>query len=608
MAAKQQKINDFVSICTLEKNIYHSPILYSRDAAGKLRSWQIHIALEKAGKYQACEEYADGSKTLPDDLIGVYWTVSGQVGTVNPNKSNKTEIVEGKGLGKKGATNAFTQALFEALSNYNKMVKKGAVTNQNNLKSKDKYTLNDLMVATHRGEGPWRVFVALAHDVNVNKRWEKIRWPMRIQPKLDGTLQVMVYIPAGSGVDADGETVRWEGRLEIYSRGRKNPGGFDYIMEEGTKLLKNYPGLHLVCEVWKSGLGLQEVSGASRRTASSSRGAAEQLYFNVFDCFYIDQPTMIYSSRRKLLEKVFVESLLKTPEEGLAIMLGKPYKAVIKKTAAKVEDDTSDNDDTEDDVPVDSDNDVEEADEADEEADEEAADEEADEDDADEEDDQPKASAYYPVKSTPSAKSAPLTKTAPPIKQPIPRLIRLMPEWTVKNKNEATVLYRSFLKEGLEGAILRNPDGVYEFGIDKEKRSEHILKFKPREDAEWPVVSYKVGVGREKNAITWTCAANDTTSNPKPLNKRRIFHVVPNGSIEGRDSLYAKLGPPPEKIGEFPKSAPFAKIYGKMLVIQYSTISNDEIPQQPKALRFHDPEVDELVAGWRGEEIGSDEE
>jgi len=143
-----------------------------------------------------------------------------------------------------------------------------------------------------------------------------------------------------------------------------------------------------------------------------------------------------------------------------------------------------------------------------------------------------------------------------------------VPNKIVKTKEEAIRVYEGFLKQNLEGAIIRNADSIYEYGLVKEERTYKSLKLKPREDAEYKISGYKEGAGKNKGLIIWICDSPDG---------KKQFSVSPNWTEEKRAEVFTALTKNPKL---------FEKIRGEEATIQYSTISKDGIPQQPKFLRF----------------------
>ena len=136
------------------------------------------------------------------------------------------------------------------------------------------------------------------------------------------------------------------------------------------------------------------------------------------------------------------------------------------------------------------------------------------------------------------------------------------------------------MDDDYEGAIIRNSDSPYEVGVNKEKRSYQTLKLKPRFDAEFKVVDFKQGKkGKEKGAVIWICEANG-----------KEFSVTPNWPQEERYKWFKEL----QKTDKKGKTR-FEKTWkGKMATISYATLSNDQLPQQPKFLRFRDEDLNHL--------------
>lgn len=66
--------------------------------------------------------------------------------------------------------------------------------------------------------------------------------------------------------------------------------------------------------------------------------------------------------------------------------------------------------------------------------------------------------------------------------------VRVMPGIIVHNMEEADALYEAVVKQGYEGCVYRNMDGLYEH----DKRSYDMLKRKPRADGEAKALSYEL--------------------------------------------------------------------------------------------------------------------
>lgn len=151
-----------------------------------------------------------------------------------------------------------------------------------------------------------------------------------------------------------------------------------------------------------------------------------------------------------------------------------------------------------------------------------------------------------------------------------------VPTKIVKTKEEAIKIYEGFIKNNLEGAMIRNADSPYEYGLVKEERTYKSLKLKPREDAEYKISGYKEGAGKNKGLVIWICDGP---------NGKKQFSVSPNWTEEKRAEVFTALTKNPKL---------FEKIRGQEATIQYSTISKDGLPQQPKFLRFRDSSINDL--------------
>lgn len=153
-----------------------------------------------------------------------------------------------------------------------------------------------------------------------------------------------------------------------------------------------------------------------------------------------------------------------------------------------------------------------------------------------------------------------------------------VPTYLTYNKEELMNKYDIFIEDGLEGGIIRNMDSPYEVGTQKEERTRKSLKIKPREDAEYEIKGFKEGAGKNRGLLIWTIWGP---------NKKKSVSVTPNWSEVKRDQSFKLFSENPKIFEEHFK--------GKEGVIQYATLSKDNMPQQPKFLRFRDPKLDEYL-------------
>jgi DNA ligase-1 len=157
--------------------------------------------------------------------------------------------------------------------------------------------------------------------------------------------------------------------------------------------------------------------------------------------------------------------------------------------------------------------------------------------------------------------------------------IKFIESTRVSNHDELEREYQNYLAQGLEGGIIRKLSGKYVPSLSKEYRTYEILKIKPRPDAEWNVVDFTQGSkGKEIGSIIWICEhiLEDGTA--------KRFNVTPNNPETSRKAKFKYLS---ENRDIFD-----AEYKGQEMTITYDVLSNDGLPQQPKALYFKDPKIE----------------
>lgn len=111
--------------------------------------------------------------------------------------------------------------------------------------------------------------------------------------------------------------------------------------------------------------------------------------------------------------------------------------------------------------------------------------------------------------------------------------------------------HEQFVRDGYEGIIIRNQDGLYRMGY----RSWDLQKYKTFKEEEFKIVGFDEGSGRDKNTIIWICETPD----------KKQFRVRPRGSIEYRTNLF--------------KNA--SHCIGNMATVIFQEYSTDGIPRFP---------------------------
>ena len=138
--------------------------------------------------------------------------------------------------------------------------------------------------------------------------------------------------------------------------------------------------------------------------------------------------------------------------------------------------------------------------------------------------------------------------------------IRQVVSTRVNNEEEMLALHKQYLKDGFEGSILRDLDGIYELG----HRSSSLIKWKDFQDDEFLITGYKEGKGKFVGCVIWEC---ENVEGKK-------FHVAPKGTLEQKKQWYRDAN----------------DIVGKDLTVRYFAYTNDGIPQFPVGITIRDYE------------------
>lgn len=129
------------------------------------------------------------------------------------------------------------------------------------------------------------------------------------------------------------------------------------------------------------------------------------------------------------------------------------------------------------------------------------------------------------------------------------KYIKLLETHTVNDKEQLIKYQKKFIKEGYEGIVIRNSDGLYK----QKNRSPDVQKFKNFQDMEFKIVGFTEGENStEKGCIIWICQTKDG----------KEFNVRPKGSFEERRKLF--------KNGK--------KYIGEMLTVSFFDHTDDGIP------------------------------
>ena len=152
------------------------------------------------------------------------------------------------------------------------------------------------------------------------------------------------------------------------------------------------------------------------------------------------------------------------------------------------------------------------------------------------------------------------------------KYITRAPNYDVHNFDEVDKVFNKVVNDKYEGVIIRNLDAPYTGKKNSVSgtRSKNLVKMKPIYHDEFEVVGYTEGKrGNSKGAVIWIVK----TKNGKRLN------ITPQLSYEERYKLYKDC----EKN--------FVKKYkGRMLTVEYESLSDDGKPLFAKGIAFRDYE------------------
>ena len=141
----------------------------------------------------------------------------------------------------------------------------------------------------------------------------------------------------------------------------------------------------------------------------------------------------------------------------------------------------------------------------------------------------------------------------------IPPLVRV-PTYTAHDYEEAVKYHDEWVRDGYEGAILRNPQGMYEEG----KRSSNLLKLKRFMSDEFEIVSVHEGRGKFEGLAIFTCKTKEG----------KLFDCNAPGTFEERQELLKRAD----------------ECVGKQLTVKFFGWTDDNYPRFPVGCAIRDYE------------------
>jgi len=256
----------------LVENTWFFPAITSVNSHGKATSWRVYVRMvDLDGNFIPIkDEYFDSAP-----IVAAYGWINVDSGLVEGKIRDTvpTIVKNGKNLGKKSATNVWTQALRDAYGLHNKQSKK--VVNPAR-QADEAIPMMPPMLAQSYFENP----VEFGGD------------PVFMQRKYNGVRIVTV-------LGDDDAVIMYSRRKNIYP-------GLNYIKAELQPVLAMYAEagrrVYLDGEVYKHGVSLQKISGQTRR---EDREGDVQLDYMIYDCFIPDEPELTFAARREILGIIF---------------------------------------------------------------------------------------------------------------------------------------------------------------------------------------------------------------------------------------------------------------------------------------------------------------
>ena len=133
-----------------------------------------------------------------------------------------------------------------------------------------------------------------------------------------------------------------------------------------------------------------------------------------------------------------------------------------------------------------------------------------------------------------------------------PKKLRLAATYVAENPTELANYHTSFIGDGYEGTMIRNPIGHYQIN----KRSNFLQKLKDFMEEEFEITGATSETGTNDGCIIWECKTKDGNT----------FTCTQNGTRDYRRELYKNKD----------------KYVGKQLTVMFQELTKDGCPRFPK--------------------------
>lgn len=312
MASDKRSFTDFENFpgsINAETNIYEFPTLYKVADSGKTRQWTVYIRLIKEGSKKSAitkkqnwslleetevplkEEYIKANAKLHEGIISELWTESGLLG--EHISRSAASYPKAKNVGKKNERNVFQQALSDARSKYLKKCDEGSV------KQGELGAIQNTRVLKEKKYFP---MLARKYDEEIEKKTNNIKYPLYLQPKLNGE-RCVAYIDKPDSKDPR-DVILYTRQKKEYPNNECN----DNIRKSLIGLLNRYynaekqESVYLDGELYLHGKALQDIGSETRNTESSCHDAVQ---YWVYDMFYPSYENEPFRGRTVLLASMY---------------------------------------------------------------------------------------------------------------------------------------------------------------------------------------------------------------------------------------------------------------------------------------------------------------
>jgi ATP-dependent DNA ligase len=228
--------------------IKHFPKLFKQGGRGQIQEWSIE------------------ARRL-DDATAEYIVSHGQMGGII--QTTTTKVSGGKNLGRKNATDAWTQACADSQSKWNKQLDKGYVESLGHWELNEAKLYLPMLAKSFKDYG------------------HKIKFPCFVQPKLDGIRCVA-------------HKIQVTGQIKLLSRKGKEFGVLGHIEQELRHIFMGLrDGTCLDGELYTHGENFQDIISAVKRDEVSDLSGTVE--YHIYDVFNHNYPEKTFAERHGYL-------------------------------------------------------------------------------------------------------------------------------------------------------------------------------------------------------------------------------------------------------------------------------------------------------------------